>query len=158
MKRTWFSKDTQQWVSELPRAFWLGIYDRDTKKKIYSDDDFQAVYLFREVTTGVTTINGYNDARKYFEKYESYPVNSFLVSPNEYFSRNFINYTMTLKILRPKDTCIVMLLPNKETGEWSFVNVTKGHICPCKFKSLEEALEDLENYKQKGKIISYEKI
>lgn len=23
--RTWFCKDTQRWVSEIPRAFWLGI-------------------------------------------------------------------------------------------------------------------------------------
>lgn len=23
--RTWFCKDTQRWVSEIPRAFWLGV-------------------------------------------------------------------------------------------------------------------------------------
>lgn len=36
--RTWFSKDEQKWVSEIPRAFWLGIYDIKTNEKLYSDD------------------------------------------------------------------------------------------------------------------------
>ncbi len=89
MKRTWFSKVSQQWESELPRAFLLGIYDRDTKQKIYSDDDFQAIYLFRGVITRVDTVSGYNDARKCLEKYGSYPVNYFLISPKEDFDRNF---------------------------------------------------------------------
>lgn len=36
--RTWFCKDTQRWVSKIPRAFWLGIYDYKTGEKLYSDD------------------------------------------------------------------------------------------------------------------------
>lgn len=36
--KTWFSKDEQKWVSEIPRAFWLGIYDVKTNEKLYSDD------------------------------------------------------------------------------------------------------------------------
>lgn len=36
--KTWFSKDEQKWVSDIPRAFWLGIYDAKTKEKLYSDD------------------------------------------------------------------------------------------------------------------------
>lgn len=38
--KTYFDKDTQQWVSFKPRAFWLGINDFYTNEKIYSDDDF----------------------------------------------------------------------------------------------------------------------
>lgn len=61
-----------------------------------------------------------------------------------------------LKVVRPKDTVEVLLLKHKISGEYSFVNLTKGHICPCKFKSVEEALKDLDNYIKKGKVLSYE--
>lgn len=36
--KTWFCKDTQKWVSEIPRAFWIGAYDYKTGEKLYSDD------------------------------------------------------------------------------------------------------------------------
>lgn len=36
--KTWFCKDTQRWVSEIPRAFWIGYYDYKTGEKLYSDD------------------------------------------------------------------------------------------------------------------------
>lgn len=61
-----------------------------------------------------------------------------------------------LRVVRPKDTVEVLLLKHKISGEYSFVNLTKGHICPCKFKSVEEALKDLNNYIKKGKVLSYE--
>lgn len=61
-----------------------------------------------------------------------------------------------LRVVRPKDTVEVLLLKHKISGEYSFVNLTKGHICPCKFKSVEEALKDLDNYIKKGKVLSYE--
>lgn len=38
---------------------------------------------------------------------------------------------------------------------WSFVNLTKGHICPCKFNSIEEAILDLEKYVKNGKVLKY---
>lgn len=41
---------------------------------------------------------------------------------------------------------IVMILPYKDTNKYSYVNLTKGHICPCVFSSIEEALKDLKNY------------
>ena len=52
----------------------------------------------------------------------------------------------------------VLLLKHKLSNTYSFVNITKGHICPCVFNSKEEALDDLENYKRSGKIIKYELI
>lgn len=43
-----------------------------------------------------------------------------------------------------------LLLPSKDKQTWQFVNISSGHICPCKFKSKNEALEDLEkNYSDK---------
>lgn len=60
------------------------------------------------------------------------------------------------KVVRPEDIVYVSILRNKNDGTYSFINLTKGHICPCRFLSEEEALQDLEEQKQKGKVVSYE--
>lgn len=57
-----------------------------------------------------------------------------------------------------KDLCEVYILPHKETGKYSFVNITKEHICPCVFDTYEEALQDLENRKKDNLIKGYWKI
>lgn len=57
-----------------------------------------------------------------------------------------------------KDNVEVVILPNKFDGMYSFVNLTKGHICSCKFKSEKEALDDMENQIKIGKIIKYSKL
>ena len=57
-----------------------------------------------------------------------------------------------------KDLCEVYIFPHKETGKYSFVNITKGHICPCVFDTYEEALQDLENRKKDNLIKGYWKI
>lgn len=49
-------------------------------------------------------------------------------------------------LYKDKKVSIVAIMPHKESGLFSFVNMTKGHICPCKFESVEAALEDLKNY------------
>ena len=49
-------------------------------------------------------------------------------------------------LYKDKRISIVAIMPHKERGLFSFVNMTKGHICPCKFESIEAALEDLKNY------------
>lgn len=41
---------------------------------------------------------------------------------------------------------VVAILPHKDTGLYSYVNLTEGHICQCSFASAEEALKDLDNY------------
>ena len=58
-------------------------------------------------------------------------------------------------VVRPKDIATVLLLKHKNTNEYSFVNLTKGHICPCRFKSIDEAIKDLEERKNSGNIINY---
>lgn len=60
-----------------------------------------------------------------------------------------------LRIYRTSDIVEVMIIPHKGTDQYSYINLTKGHICPCKFNSIEEAISDLSNYKE---IISYEYI
>lgn len=61
-------------------------------------------------------------------------------------------------VVRPDDTVEVLLLKNKNDTTWSFVNLTKGHICPCKFKSIKEALADMDRLVKEGKIIRYQRI
>lgn len=50
----------------------------------------------------------------------------------------------------------VLLLRHKGTDKYSFVNLTKRHICPCVFDSVEDALQDLEARKNAGLLDSYE--
>lgn len=52
----------------------------------------------------------------------------------------------------------VLLLPHKGTNKYSFVNLTKGHICSCVFDSVAEAIEDMEVRKRAGLLDSYENI
>jgi hypothetical protein len=50
----------------------------------------------------------------------------------------------------------VLLLRHKGTDKYSFVNLTKGHICKCLFDSVDEAMKDIEDRKVKGLLIDYE--
>lgn len=61
--------------------------------------------------------------------------------------------TTKLRIIRDDDIVEVLILKHKDTDFYSFVNLTKGHICPCNFNSIQEALEDLSKYPN---ILSYE--
>lgn len=49
---------------------------------------------------------------------------------------------MYIEVVRPKDTVIVSVFKHKLEDKYSFINLTKGHICPCKFNNVDEALED----------------
>lgn len=62
------------------------------------------------------------------------------------------------RIERPKDTVNVLLMKHKMKDEYSFINLTKGHICPCRFQSEEEAMKDLEEYRKRGDIVEYKEI
>ena len=59
------------------------------------------------------------------------------------------------KILISHDEVIVSIFRNKNDNTYSFINLTKGHICPCRFLTINEALMDLEKYIKEGKIIKY---
>ena len=39
-------------------------------------------------------------------------------------------------VAKPNETVEVLLLPHKNTNKYSFVNITKGHICSCASKML----------------------
>lgn len=70
---------------------------------------------------------------------------------------------LAFKVTRPEDTVVVLLMKNKvdevlSNTTWTFVNITKEHICPCKFSSIEDAILDMERQIKTGKIIKYEEI
>lgn len=55
------------------------------------------------------------------------------------------------------DTIVdVLLIKHKGTDTYSYVNVTKGHICPCVFNSMYDALLDIEHKKSSGEIEDWE--
>ena len=44
---------------------------------------------------------------------------------------------MHFYIFKRNETLDVLLLPHKGTNMYSFVNLSKGHICPCLFPSID---------------------
>ena len=61
-------------------------------------------------------------------------------------------------VKRPKDTVEVLILPNKDGSGYQYVNLTKGHICPCKFKTAFEAQFDMNKKMNEGTVLTYTKI
>lgn len=47
-------------------------------------------------------------------------------------------------VMREKDNVVVSIMLNKSDHTYSFVNLTKGHICTCKFATFEDAIKDME--------------
>lgn len=58
-------------------------------------------------------------------------------------------------VKRQHDKVIVTIMKNKSDWTYSFINLTKEHICPCKFNSIDDALKDMDRLKDCGKIINY---
>lgn len=54
-----------------------------------------------------------------------------------------------------EEESVVVIFKNKSDGTYSFVNLTKEHICSCKFKTIEEAIQDMNDRLRKGLIKSY---
>lgn len=51
--------------------------------------------------------------------------------------------------------CICTILHHKSSGKYSFINITKGHICSCEFNTQEEALKDLYSKYNNKEIAQY---
>lgn len=61
----------------------------------------------------------------------------------------------TWLVKRQHDNVIVTIMKNKSDETYSFINLTKEHICSCRFKSIDDALKDMDRLKDCGKIINY---
>lgn len=58
-------------------------------------------------------------------------------------------------VIREKDNVVVSIMLNKLDDTYSFVNLTKEHICTCRFTSIEEAIKDMEKKKESGEIVDF---
>lgn len=63
---------------------------------------------------------------------------------------------MKIRVFRCDGVYDVLLLKHKLEESWSFVNLTKGHICPCKFFTINDAIKDLDSYVKSKRILKYE--
>ena len=63
---------------------------------------------------------------------------------------------MRFYIFKRNETLDVLLLPHKGTNMYSFVNLSKSHICPCLFPSIEAAIADLDGRQKRGLILKYD--
>ena len=58
-------------------------------------------------------------------------------------------------VRRKDDEVLVTIMRNKEDNTFSFVNLTKMHICPCKFESVQAAIADMDSQVVEGTILKY---
>lgn len=58
-------------------------------------------------------------------------------------------------VQRTNGNVIVSIMRNKSDNTYSFVNLTKGHICPCRFDSVEDAVKDIDEKILNGEIVGY---
>ncbi len=61
-------------------------------------------------------------------------------------------------VQRTNGNVIVSIMRNKSDNTYSFVNLTKGHICPCRFDSVEDAVKDIDEKILNGEIVGYFKL
>ncbi len=61
-------------------------------------------------------------------------------------------------VQRKSGNVVVSIMRNKSDGTYSFVNLTKNHICPCRFDSVEDAVKDMDEKILNGEIIGYFKL
>lgn len=61
-------------------------------------------------------------------------------------------------VQRKSGNAIVSIMRNKSDNTYSFVNLTKSHICPCRFNSVEDAAKDMDEKILNGEISGYYKL
>jgi hypothetical protein len=61
----------------------------------------------------------------------------------------------SIVVERPEDIVVVNIMYDKSTNKYAFVNLTKKHICECRFDTYDNAIEDLEKHKQEGKVLDW---
>ena len=61
-------------------------------------------------------------------------------------------------VQRKSGNVIVSIMRNKSDNTYSFVNLTKNHICPCRFNSVEDAVKDIDEKILNSEISGYYKL
>lgn len=54
-----------------------------------------------------------------------------------------------------KPDCIVEIMYDRNTNKYCFVNLSSHHVCSCRFNTVEEAFNDLNNRED---VVSYGQI
>ena len=66
------------------------------------------------------------------------------------------NRYLEIIVKRGGNDCIrVGIMKHKDSDKYSFINLSKMHICPCLFDSVDDALSELDVKKANGDIINY---
>ena len=63
---------------------------------------------------------------------------------------------MHFSIFKRNETLNVLLRHHKGPNMYSFVNLSKGHICLCLFPSIDAAIADLDDRQKRGLILGYD--
>lgn len=58
-------------------------------------------------------------------------------------------------VQRKSGNVMVSIMRNKSDNTYSFVNLTKGHICSCRFDSVEDAVKDMDEKILNGEVTGY---
>ena len=60
-----------------------------------------------------------------------------------------------LKITRPDNTVYCIITYDRRQKGYRFINLSHNHICPRVFKTIDDALKDLDKMKNEGSVLSY---
>lgn len=58
-------------------------------------------------------------------------------------------------VQRKSGNVMVSIMRNKSDNTYSFVNLTKGHICSCRFDSVEDVVKDMDEKILNGEVTGY---
>ena len=61
-------------------------------------------------------------------------------------------------IRRTKGNVIISIMYNRTDNKYHFVNLSSNHICTCGFDTVDDAIADMEQFKNDEIIIDYYKI
>lgn len=61
-------------------------------------------------------------------------------------------------VVRNKGNVIVSIMFNRANECYQFVNLTKGHVCYCRFETVLDAVNDMQLKKDSGEIIDFIRI
>lgn len=71
---------------------------------------------------------------------------------------NTANANRDIIVVQKNSIVILRVVPDRakeHASEWRFFNLTKGHICKCRFATYKDAIKDLEAQKESGKVLDW---
>lgn len=120
------------WFSELPVPFFESGYGIEWNYKLNSltSSDIDPFWNQNDCPEAVFSLEARNGENPYLK----------------YIGKELI-------VERRNDSVLVSIFRNKIDNTYSFINLTKKHICTCKFDSVELALADLQEQTTANKVV-----